>query len=70
MTKQLTQKKCLECHSTCNLAAPYCEACGYQFRHAPAPAADPARWKYRLAAVVTGLAVAIAFHVVRMIMAG
>ena len=49
-------KRCLECHSMSSADAPYCDACGYQFRARP----ETRRWKYRLAAALTGLAVAVA----------
>jgi hypothetical protein len=55
------KKQCRECQSVINSEAPYCDACGCQFRKVPAtPLQLSSRWKYRsLAIVASTLAIAV-----------
>ena len=53
------RKQCRECRTTTGDAAPYCEACGCQFRNVPPLLLHRATWKGRLVAIISGLLVAV-----------
>ncbi|HEY4363220.1 MAG TPA: hypothetical protein VGN17_19780 [Bryobacteraceae bacterium] len=57
--------KCPDCHSTFSRPVAVCDACGCQVWRVRVATRRTARWKYRVAAVMTGVGVAVVNYLVQ-----